>query len=102
VEVSGLGRALSIQCVSQLIAITREGGSAVWQRLIARPQFKIDCTLLVVAAPRCACRRHFRYAVVLAAVITLLLDLPAQSAHGPARSKVSLAVHSIANNPLIC
>jgi membrane-bound lytic murein transglycosylase A len=99
VEVSGLGRALSIQCVSQLIAITRQGGSVVWRRLIAGPQF---CHFLVVAARWCACRHYFRCAVVLAAIITPLFDLPAQSAHRPTGPKVWRAVRPIAaNNALI-
>jgi membrane-bound lytic murein transglycosylase A len=96
--VSGLSRNLSSRCVSQLVAITREGGSAVWRRLIARPQFKTGCHLTVVTAPWWAPRRHFRYAVVLAAVITPLFDRPAQPAHGLARPRVSLAAHPIASN----
>jgi peptidoglycan lytic transglycosylase A len=95
--VSGLSRSLSIQCASQLIAITREGGSAVWRRLLARSQFTTSCHLIVTAR-RCTHRRDFRYAVVLAAVITPLFDRPAQPAHAPARPKVSLAARSIATN----
>jgi hypothetical protein len=101
VEVLGLGRALSIQCVLQLIAITRDGGSAVWRRVIARPQFKTGCDLIVVTAEWCACRRHFRYSVVLAALITPLFNHPAQPAHVPARPKASLPARSIVANNIL-
>jgi membrane-bound lytic murein transglycosylase A len=94
-----LSRSLSIQCASQLIAITREGGSAVWRRIVARSQFTTSCHLIVTAR-RCARRRHFRFVVVLAAVITPLFDGPAQPAHGPARPKVLLAARSIATKAI--
>jgi len=99
VEVSGLSRGPSSQCVSQLIAITQERGSAAWRRSVGQPQFKTGRDDLVTIAARwCACRRHFRYAVALAAVITPLFGLPAQPAHGPGRPKASLAARSISAN----
>ena len=84
-----MSRGLSIQCVSQLIAITRERGSAVWQRF----------DLIVISLRWCAYRiRRWRYAVVSAAIVTPLFGPPAQPAHGPARPKISLAARSLAAN----
>jgi membrane-bound lytic murein transglycosylase A len=76
------------------MAITRESGFAVRRRLFTRPQFKTD----IIATAGCARKRHFRYAVVLAALITPLFDFPAQTAHGLTRLKAPLPARSLAND----
>jgi hypothetical protein len=94
-----LSRSLSTQFAS--ITFPRECGCAVWWRFIGRSRFKTGRDFIVIAARWCVYGfRRWRYAVGIAAVITPLFGLPAQPAHGPARSKVSPAARSIAANDI--